>query len=100
MIETGTPSNHATPYFIGISPQSIPAEEGATYIPKRNRRSGITLAMNYSGGRDESVQPTHRVDVDGTGYRKCGCHHRVQADDEPASQEDPPFPLHRVPRRP
>jgi hypothetical protein len=68
MIETGTPSNQATPYFIGISPQSIPAKESASHIPKRNRRSGITLAMNYSGGRDESVQSPHRVAFDGVGY--------------------------------
>jgi hypothetical protein len=62
MIETGTPNSHATPYFIGRSSnvfvtaarcrRVIRVFPSATAIP---HREGMSLAVGYCGGRDESV---------------------------------------------
>jgi hypothetical protein len=50
--------------------------------------NGITVAMNYSGGSDESVQSTSGNFVDGVSYRFCGLRRHVEADDEPGTKED------------
>jgi hypothetical protein len=52
IIETGTPSNQATPYFIITPLEQFCNANFATCVPDR---LGITVAMRYSGGRDENA---------------------------------------------
>jgi hypothetical protein len=85
MIETGTPSSQAAPYFITVISSLSPRAIG---IPSNWRANGITVAMDYGGGSDESVQSISGNFVDGFNYRICGFRSHVEADDEPGTQED------------
>ena len=96
MIETGTPSSQAAPYFIIVISSLSPRAIG---IPSNWRANGITVAMNYGGGSDESVQSISGNFVDGFSYRICGFRGHVEADDEPDAQEVAQRPLQHGQRR-